>query len=168
MSRFKLIAVASACAGVLSTPALAQTCMGQPTGTKLDIVVDGVRSDQGLMTVTIYPPDRDKFLKANGEIGVWRIPSQTPSTEMCVWVPTPGPYAVAVYDDLNENHRFDHSLVAPLEPYGFSNNPRVLLGPPSAGAAKIDVAEGETTIHIQLRYPRGAGAGGDQGKAVGQ
>ncbi|HSZ50233.1 MAG TPA: DUF2141 domain-containing protein [Caulobacteraceae bacterium] len=166
MSCFKVIAVASACACLLAAPALAQTCMGQPTGTKLDIVVDGVRSDQGLMTVTVYPPESGKFLKANGEIGVWRMPSQTPSTEMCVWVPAPGPYAVAVYDDLNENLRFDHSLVAPLEPYGFSNNPRLILGPPSARAAKIDVAEGETTIHIQLRYPGSAGA--DQGKAVGQ
>ena len=140
--------------------------MGQPTGTKLNVVVDGVRTDQGLMTVTVYPPDRDKFLKADGEIGVWRIPSQTPSTEMCIWVPAPGPYDVAVYDDLNENHRFDHTLVAPLEPYGFSNNPRIFLGPPSAGAAKIDIAEGETTIHIQLRYP--PAAGGDQSKSAGR
>ena len=166
MSRSKLIAVVSACAGLFAAPALAQTCMGQPTGTKLDIVVDGVHTDQGLMTITVYPPDRDKFLKANGEIGVWRIPAQTPSTELCVWVPAPGPYAVAVYDDLNENHRFDHTLVAPLEPYGFSNNPRLFLGPPSAGAAKIDVAEGDTTIHIQLRYPSSAGA--DQSRTLGR
>lgn len=156
----------SACLGLLAAPALAQTCMGQPTGTKLNVVVDGVRSDQGLMTVTVYPPDRDKFLKSNGELGVWRTPAQPPSTEVCVWVPGPGSYDVAVYDDLNENHRFDHSLVAPLEPYGFSNNPRLFLGPPSAGAAKIEVAEGETTIHIQLRYP--AGAGGDQGRTLGR
>lgn len=166
MSRSRLIAVLSVCAGLLASPAIAQACMGDPSGTKLDIVIEGVRSDQGLMTVTVYPPDRGKFLKKNGEIGVWRTPSQAPSMEMCVWVPTPGPYDVAVYDDLNENHRFDHTLVAPLEPYGFSNNPRILLGPPSAGAAKIEVAEGETTIHIQLRYPPGAGA--DQGKAIGR
>ncbi|MBV8682259.1 MAG: DUF2141 domain-containing protein [Caulobacteraceae bacterium] len=166
MSRLKLITVAVAGAALFAAPAFAQTCMGQPSGTKLDIVVDGVRSEQGLMTVTVYPPDKDKFLKAEGEIGVWRAPSQTPSTEMCVWVPGPGPYAVAVYDDLNENHRFDHTLAAPLEPYGFSNNPRLFLGPPSARSAKIDVAEGATTIHIQLRYP--TGANGDPSKTLGR
>jgi uncharacterized protein (DUF2141 family) len=154
MSRSKLAMVLGACL-FCAARATAQTCAGQPTGTKLNIVIDGVRSDQGLMTATIYPPDDGKFLKANGEIAVWRVPAQAPTTEMCVWAPGPGPYDVVVYDDLNENHRFDHSAIAPLEPYGFSNNPRLFLGPPSAAAAKIDIVHGETTIHIQLRYPRG-------------
>jgi uncharacterized protein (DUF2141 family) len=166
MTGFNLAAVVGVCLGSLATPVLAQACGGQPSGTKLKVVIDGVRGDQGLMTVTLYSPDNGKFLREKGEIAVLRAPSQAPSTDMCLWLPGPGPYAVAVYDDLNENHRFDHTLVAPLEPYGFSNNPRLLFGPPSAGAAKIDVAEGETTIHIQLRYP--PGAGGDQAKTVGR
>jgi uncharacterized protein (DUF2141 family) len=165
MTGFTLAAVLGVCLGFLATPGFAQTCAGEPSGTKLNVIIEGVRSDQGLMTVTLYPPDNGKFLRSKGEIAVLRIPSQAPSTNACLWLPGPGPYAVAVYDDLNENHRFDHTLVAPLEPYGFSNNPRLFLGPPSAGAARIEVSEAETTIHIQLRYP--SGEGGDQAKTAG-
>jgi uncharacterized protein (DUF2141 family) len=75
---------------------------------------------------------------------------------MCVWLPQPGAYAVAIYDDLNGNHRFDHTTFAPLEPYGFSNDPRLFLGPPSASAARFTAGPGETTIHIRLRYPPNA------------
>jgi uncharacterized protein (DUF2141 family) len=134
-------------------PAAAEPCQGEPTGTKLDILIDGVRSDQGLMTATVYPAEAGRFLKAKGEIAVWRVPAKAPSTPMCVWLPRPGAYAVAIYDDLNGNHRFDHSAIAPQEPYGFSNDPRLFLGPPSASAARFTVEGGETTIHIRLRYP---------------
>jgi uncharacterized protein (DUF2141 family) len=105
------------------------------------------------MTATLYPPEAGKFLKAKGEIAVWRVPAKAPATAMCVWLPGPGDYAVAVYDDLNGNRRFDHSAIAPLEPYGFSNDPRLFLGPPSANAARFKAGAGETTIHIRLRYP---------------
>jgi uncharacterized protein (DUF2141 family) len=136
-----------------AVPALADPCQGQPTGAKLTIIVDGVRNDQGLMTATVYPAEAGRFLKAKGEIAVWRVPAKAPSTEMCAWLPGPGAYAAAVYDDLNSNRRFDHSAIAPQEPYGFSNDPRLFLGPPSASAARFTVEGGETTIHIRLRYP---------------
>jgi uncharacterized protein (DUF2141 family) len=136
-----------------ATPAFAQSCQGQPTATRLTIVVDGVRTDRGLMTATLYPPEPGKFLKAKGDIAVWRVPAKAPATAMCVWLPAPGAYAVAIYDDLNQNLRFDHTAIAPGEPYGFSNDPRLFLGPPSASAARFTAGPGETTIHIRLRYP---------------
>jgi uncharacterized protein (DUF2141 family) len=138
-------------------PALAATCAGAPSATRLTIIVDGVKSDRGLMTATLYPPDNDRFLKPKGEITVWRVPAKAPDTEMCVYLPGPGEYAVAIYDDLNSNLRFDHSMFAPLEPYGFSNDPRLFLGPPSVSAARFEAGPGETTIHIRLRYPNGVG-----------
>ncbi len=150
-SMFAPAALAFAIAG--AAPAMADPCQGEPTGTKLTLMVDGVRNDQGLMTATVYPPESGKFLKAKGEIAIWRVPAKAPSTPMCVWLPKPGAYAVAIYDDLNGNRRFDHSAIAPQEPYGFSNDPRLFLGPPSANAARFTVAPGETTIHIHLRYP---------------
>jgi uncharacterized protein (DUF2141 family) len=118
-------------------------------------VVDGVKSERGLMTATVYPPTSGAFLKAKGEIAVWRVPARTPATQMCVFLPAPGAYAVAIYDDLNGNLKFDHSAIAPLEPYGFSNDPRLFLGPPSASAARFTAGPGATTIHIKLRYPAG-------------
>ncbi len=140
-----------------AAPAATLACEGAPTATRLDIVVDGVRSDRGLMTATVYPPESGKFLKAKGEIAVWRVPAKATATAMCVFLPAPGAYAVAIYDDLNSNLKFDHSTIAPLEPYGFSNDPRLFLGPPPASSARFTVAPGGATIHIRLRYPSSIG-----------
>ena len=142
------LAVLCACAGVS-----AQECAGQPGAARVNIIVDGVRTDQGLMTATLYPADQSRFLKADGQLAVWRVPAKAPSTEMCIWVPAPGPYALALYDDLNSNHHFDHTTFAPLEPYGFSNNPRIFFILPSARSATFQASPGETTVHIALRYP---------------
>jgi uncharacterized protein (DUF2141 family) len=151
------VAVALTVAGV-AAPALAQEpCAGTPGGVRVDLVVEGVRTDQGLMTATLYPAASDRFLKASGELAVWRVPSKAPATPMCVYAPAPGRYALAVYDDLNSNHHFDHTAFAPLEPYGFSNNPRLFLGLPSVGAAAFTVGPGGAAVRIRLRYPAGVG-----------
>ena len=138
-------------------PAVAQTCAGVPGPAKLRIEVEGVRSDQGLMTATLYPDDSAKFLRTNGQLVVWRVPAKAPVTQMCVWLPAPGRYALVVYDDLNFNHHFDHTAIAPLEPYGFSNNPRIFLIPPSADSTAFTVGPGETMLNIRLRYPGSIG-----------
>jgi uncharacterized protein (DUF2141 family) len=42
-----------------------------------------------------------------------------------------GRYAIALYLDLNGNHKLDHGLLGiPKEPVGVSNNPKRLMGPP--------------------------------------
>ena len=42
-----------------------------------------------------------------------------------------GEYAIAFYQDLNKNQEFDQGFLGiPLEPYGFSRNPKVLFSAP--------------------------------------
>jgi uncharacterized protein (DUF2141 family) len=106
------------------------------------------------MTVTLYGDDPAKFLKASGELKVWRAPVQTPTTEMCVFAPGPGTYSVAVYHDAKRAYRFVQGAFGlPTQDYGFSRNPHLFLGPPSLNATKFAAAEGDTTITIRLRYP---------------
>ena len=137
-------------------PARAQeTCAGTPGGVRIDIVITGVRTDQGLMTATLYPASSAKFLKADGQLTVWRVPSQATATGMCVFAPGPGRYALAVYDDLNSNHHFDHTAFLPLEPYGFSDNPRLFLGLPSVASTAFTAGPSGADVHIDLRYPAG-------------
>ena len=136
-----------------ASPTPAKTaCRGEPSGVRLRIVVDAVRETRGLMTATLYPDDPTRFLKPKGEIAVWRTEATAPTTILCTWLPAPGRYAVAIYDDLNSNHRFDHTLFAPREPYGFSNNPHLFFAPPSARAASFEVGPGDTTVVIHLSY----------------
>jgi uncharacterized protein (DUF2141 family) len=153
------VAVAAfACFSAVS-PARAEDCAGEPGAARLRVEVEGVRSDRGIMTATLYPDEPGKFLRAKGELAVWRLPAKSPVTSMCVWLPAPGRYALVVYDDLNSNLKFDHTTFSPLEPYGFSNNPRLYFILPSAHAVSFSAGTVDTTIHINLRYPAGADAG---------
>jgi uncharacterized protein (DUF2141 family) len=63
---------------------------------------------------------------------------------------TAGRYAVAVYQDLNRNGKFDKNFLGlPTEPYGFSKDARGSLGPPSFEAAAVDIpATANVVIHL--------------------
>lgn len=64
----------------------------------------------------------------------------------------PGTYAVKVFHDINSNGNLDTSWIGwPQEPYGFSNDAPVNMGPPSFKLAAITVKEGAQTSRINLR-----------------
>ena len=62
----------------------------------------------------------------------------------------PGTYAIGIFHDANLNNRLDNYFFGvPREQYGFSNNARGLIGPPSFEDAAFSV-EGKTEISISL------------------
>ncbi|MCC7501626.1 MAG: DUF2141 domain-containing protein [Flavobacteriales bacterium] len=65
---------------------------------------------------------------------------------------TPGNYAVKVFHDINSNGKLDTSWIGwPQEPYGFSNDAPVNMGPPSFKLAALTVKQGAQTSRISLR-----------------
>ncbi len=65
---------------------------------------------------------------------------------------TPGTYAVKVFHDINSDAELNTSWVGwPQEPYGFSNDAPVNMGPPPFKLAAITVKEGAQTSRINLR-----------------
>ena len=131
----------------------AQVCEGTPGPARLIIQVEGVRSDHGLMTASLYPGDKTQFLIKDGALKVWSVQAASPVTTLCIWLKAPGDYAVAVYHDANSVHRFVRGFLGPTQGYGFSRNPRIFFGPPSYEASKFPAGPGDTTIHIHLHYP---------------
>ena len=146
------IAVLAALA-VLGVCAHGRQRQGAPGAAKLSIVVEGVRSDRGLMTASLYPGDKSQFLIKNGALKVWSVAAQAPATKMCIWLRGPGTYAVAVYHDANSNHKLDIGMFGPTEAYGFTNNPRIMFAKPSYDSVKFPAKAGETTVHIRLNHP---------------
>jgi uncharacterized protein (DUF2141 family) len=64
-----------------------------------------------------------------------------------------GKYGVVVLHDENENMKLDRTVfLVPKEGFGFANNPRVLLVPPSIDKATIPVTCPTTTTEIRLIY----------------
>jgi uncharacterized protein (DUF2141 family) len=62
-----------------------------------------------------------------------------------------GTYALAVYQDVNNNKKLDVNLFGyPTEPFGFSNNIRPKFKAPSFEACKFEYNSNKNTIRIKL------------------
>jgi uncharacterized protein (DUF2141 family) len=128
-------------------------CTGRKGPLKLYVNVQGVRSNQGLVAVTLYADDSSKFLMHHGSLYVGRVPAMAPATRVCIYIPAPGVYALAVYHDANANRKFDRTGIGlPNEGFGFSNDPPVFLGMPSFKRVRISVPKTDLNTTIKLRY----------------
>ncbi len=160
-----LLPAALAAAFFLSSPALADgadaagggggdTCTGHVGTVKLYVNVQGVRSNQGLIAVTLYADDSQKFLAHHGSLYVGRVPAHQGTTRVCIWVPRPGIWAIVAYHDENSNRKLDRNMIGmPKEGGGFSNNPSTFLGLPAFHNVRFPVRAPQTEINVRLRYP---------------
>jgi uncharacterized protein (DUF2141 family) len=65
----------------------------------------------------------------------------------------PGTYAMAILADTNNDGHMDYDFMGlPTKGYGFSNNVKGLLGPPSFDAASFRYDGGKLTLPIRLYY----------------
>jgi uncharacterized protein (DUF2141 family) len=135
-------------------PAAAQNCTGQPSATRLQVKVSNVRSAKGLIAVTLYADNSRKFLVKRGSLYVGRVNATAPVTSVCIYVPGPGIYGLAVYHDENANRKFDRSLIGlPAEGYGFSNDAPTLFGLPSFNKVRLNVPRSDFQTSVKLKYP---------------
>jgi uncharacterized protein (DUF2141 family) len=127
-------------------------CVGRPGPVHLRFNVQGLKSSDGLIAITVYADDSRKFLAKRGSLYVGRTPAKAPTTRACVYLPHTGVYAFAVYHDRNANRRFDRtSLGLPAEPGGFSNNPSTFLGLPSFSSVRLNVPRSGMTTTVKLK-----------------
>ena len=125
------------------------SCKGDPF--EIRVVIEGVRRAEGLMTADLYPNNQEVFLRGRGRIELARYAAKAPHTKFCLKAPGPGLYAMAIYHDRNANRDFDKTgLGLPAEPWGLSNNPRGLFGPPPIEKALFEVTEDGATVAIEL------------------
>lgn len=130
-------------------------CQGDPSNTRLTVAVEGVRSGDGLVAVTLYPDDPKRFLAHHGSLKVFRVPARAGATNVCLYLPGPGYYAVAVYHDANGNRHLDRAGFLPQEGSGLSNNPPVdIFHFPSLKASRFATQAGDNRIEVRLHYPR--------------
>jgi uncharacterized protein (DUF2141 family) len=135
-------------------PGDGQSCTGHPGDVRLYVDVDGVRSSQGLVAVTLYADDPHKFLARRGSLYVGRVPAHQGTTRVCIWVPKPGIWAIATYHDENGNRKYDRNAFGmPKEGAGFSNNPPTFFGLPSFQRVRFPVHGPDMEIRVKLRYP---------------
>ena len=62
-----------------------------------------------------------------------------------------GSYAIAIFQDLNGNGKIDLNWAGiPTEPYGFSNNPKIMFGPPSFSETALSLSGTGKEIEVLL------------------
>lgn len=153
-----VFAAAAALAVGLSpaAPAIAQApCTGPQSAVRLFVTVENVRSADGLIAVTLYADDRRRFLARRGSLYVGRVPARSPVTRLCIHVPGPGTYGLAVYHDANGNRSMNRNAVGlPTEGFGFSNNPSTILSIPTFRSVRLAVPRTGTETRVRLRYRR--------------
>ena len=119
--------------------------------------VSGFKARTGRVRVQIYGADPGEFLARGKKLRRVDLPVTNSGTmPVCVAVPGPGRYAVAVRHDVNGNNRSDWS-----DGGGFSRNPRLSLSSlkPRYRDVAISVGNGLTPTQVILNYRKGLSIG---------
>lgn len=116
----------------------------------VQVRVSGFKQASGNVRVTLY--DARGYLKKKASLRKVRVPvSARGPVDVCIAVPRPGRYAVAVQHDTNGNKDLDRA-----DGGGFSRNPGLsLIGRPSFGATSFEVGTRPRVIPVTLQYLKG-------------
>ena len=64
----------------------------------------------------------------------------------------PGEYALLLLHDANRNGKLDKRFGIPREGFGFSNNPPLRFGPPSANSVRFTLPAGASRQVVRMKY----------------
>jgi uncharacterized protein (DUF2141 family) len=144
--------IATAAAAAVPAGASSSACVpGKPS---VVVHVAGFKQPRGKVKLSIYGADH--WLNKQGRVGKVKVPVTGRAMDICMPVPAPGRYAVAVHHDFNVNGERDRQ-----DGGGYSRNPKVsLLNPkPSFAKAAFTVGNGPARVGVTLLYIRGLGVG---------
>jgi uncharacterized protein (DUF2141 family) len=148
------IAVGSIALVLPQSASAARTC--SPGSPSVLVHVAGFKQPAGKVKLTLYGSDTNRWLAKGGRISKVKVPVTGRSMNICVPVPAPGRYALAVHHDLNVNGARDRQ-----DGGGYSRNPKVSLfhpKPPFAKAA-FTVGNGPARVGVTLLYIKGLSVG---------
>lgn len=118
----------------------------------LTVNVQDIRSSDGTIRIALY--DGDQGFPKKGKPVV--VQAQNAANGALVFVfpgLQPGNYAVTLFHDENGNEELDSNLFGiPTEGYGFSNDARGTMGPPSFTDAAIEIGSSNVTNAVSVQY----------------
>ena len=114
--------------------------------------VHNVRKTVGLITVDLHDDNPDGFLNKAGLVSRTRQKAESGVTRICIPVEASGTFAIAIYHDKDANQKFNKNwLGLPSEPYGISNDPKIVLSAPPHHKAAFQVEGPATPVKVTLR-----------------
>lgn len=123
----------------------------QGSGPALAITIDGVKNSVGTVRVVLYRAQQSDWLEKGRWMQRFEIPAQKGRMQVCMPVPAPGEYAVAMRHDSNGNGKDE--IFA--DGGGMSRDPSVNvfnLGRPHVSKASFTVGNEVKPMTIRMRY----------------
>ena len=117
----------------------------------LTIKVTNLKSTKGDIFIAIWDSARG-FPKDN-DSAIERVIVDPEVAQTTINNLKPGKYAIAIFHDKNSDRVLNtNGTGIPTEAFGFSNNPRLLFGPPKFRKAAFTVGKDNKTKTIKLKY----------------
>ncbi len=117
----------------------------------LAVTVQGLRSDRGILRLALF--DQVKEFPRGEEVRDQDVAAKAGDLVVVFKDIGPGAYALAIHHDENTNKTMDTNFIGlPKEGYGFSNNARVIFGPPTFEAAAFKIGNKRTSISLRVVY----------------
>jgi len=119
----------------------------------LNVAIAGLKSNQGQIRFSLF--NSAEGFPGNGEQALYKgsVSAAEAAPSFSFDNLQPGTYAVAVFHDVNGDGILNRGLMGiPREGFGFSNNPKILVGAPSFKRAALTVDSSELEICIQLKH----------------
>lgn len=147
LSRIRTVAIIIA-AGFVATAAQAQQ------GNAISVVVSGIKDNAGTIRCGLFN-SADKFPKSGQEMmGVEAPIANGQATCTFNNVPAPATYAVAYFKAAPGQTKMNTGFMGmPQDPYGFSRNATIGMGPPSFSSAAYAYNGGAVTFPATITYP---------------
>jgi uncharacterized protein (DUF2141 family) len=120
-------------------------------GPAVSVRIDGIKPAHGVVRVQLYRGTASDWLQKGRWLNRIEVPASGASMTVCMPVPGPGTYGIAVRHDVNGNGSTDLRT----DGGGMSNNPSINilnLGRPSYEKTAFTVGSEVKRITIQMRY----------------
>lgn len=164
-------ALAGLCLAASATPAAADpqilgpdaAACRDPAVSSLLVHAAGFKNGDGTVRVEAYGPNPDDFLAKGKWVRRIDLPlAGRRAIDVCVKLPAPGRYAIAVRHDANANAKSDWN-----DGGGFTRNPKLSLFhlKPKFDRVVIPVGRGENRTDIVMNYRHGLSIGPEDGGA---
>lgn len=118
---------------------------------QIEVLVTGVEA-RGILTVELYRPSKNDFLRKSSRIQRVRVPAEDQSQVVCFNVDAAGKYALAAYHDVNADRDLARKWnMLPAEPFALSNNQPLRLRMPSFEDAAFSAGSETTRVKLELK-----------------
>ncbi len=144
MTNFKTLIAAIA----LNMPALAAASGSEPA--KMIVALTGIEAPTGTVMIAVF--DSEAAYNGGKPIRAAAVPVSAATAQTVLEGLTVGRYAIKLFHDVDGDGKMGaNPFGMPTEPFAFSNNAAVNMGPPKWADASFEVKAGANTQTITIK-----------------